>query len=87
MNFEQHPQQNPVDLTLTTPISCESCGNTTFKEGMLVRKESRFASGLPDDRIVPIALILCSKCETPLDEFVPLPLKAILKSEMEKDVL
>jgi hypothetical protein len=50
---------------------------------MLVRKESRFISGLPEDRVVPISLVVCTKCETPLDEFIPLPLKGILILEKE----
>ena len=79
------PQQKPVDLSITTPIVCEGCGHNMFKEALLIRKESRFASGLPDDRIVPIALMICSKCELPLEEFIPLPLKSILKSESENN--
>ena len=79
----QPQQQNPVDLAKTSAIVCQECGNQTFKEAMLVRKESRFISGLPDDRVVPIALIVCTKCETPLYEFMPLPLKGILALEKE----
>jgi hypothetical protein len=79
----QQQQPNPVDLTKTSAIICQECGNQSFKEAMLVRKESRFISGLPDDRIVPVALIVCTKCEAPLDEFIPLPLKGILILEKE----
>ncbi len=32
-------------------------------------------SGLPEDRIVPIQVMVCTKCETPLEEFLPAALK------------
>ena len=79
----QQQQPNPVDLTKTSAIVCKDCSNSSFKEAMLVRKESRFISGLPEDRVVPISLVVCNKCETPLDEFIPLPLKGILILEKE----
>ena len=71
---QQQLQQKPVDLTATTPLLCE-CGHGIFKEAMLFHKESRLMSGLPEDRIVPIQIMVCTKCETPLEEFLPLPLK------------
>jgi hypothetical protein len=81
--MQPQQQPNPVDLSKTSSIVCKECGNQAFKEAMLVRKESRFISGLPDDRVVPIALVVCTKCETPLDEFIPLPLKGVLALEKE----
>ena len=60
MNLEQ--QQGPrVDISATTPIVCE-CGNNTFTDKMYLRKESRLMSGLPEDRLVPIQLVVCEKC-------------------------
>ena len=79
----QQQQPNPVDLSKTSAIVCKECGNPSFKEAMLVRKESRFISGLPEDRVVPIALVVCTKCEALLDEFIPLPLKGVLTLEKE----
>ena len=53
----QQQQQGPqVDISATTPLTCE-CGNETFKEAMYLRKESRLMSGLPEDRLVPIQLL------------------------------
>jgi uncharacterized Zn finger protein len=69
------PQQQQVNIAATLPIVCEDCGNETFKEVMYMRKESRLASGLPMDRMVPIQLIACDKCGTFLEDFIPAPLK------------
>ena len=69
-------QQKPVDLASTTAILCESCNNNTFKETLWLRKESRFLSGLPTDRVVPIQVLVCTKCDVPVEDFIPTPLKA-----------
>jgi hypothetical protein len=71
MQQQQGPQ---VDISMTIPVACE-CGNETFKDVMYMRKESRLASGLPMDRMVPIQLIACDKCGTFLEDFIPAPLK------------
>ena len=71
----QQQQQGPqVDITATTPLTCE-CGNETFKEVMYLRKESRLMSGLPEDRLVPIQLLACTKCGFLVESFIPAPLK------------
>jgi hypothetical protein len=67
-------QQQQIDISATTPLACE-CGNETFKEVMYLRKESRLMSGLPEDRLVPIQLLACDKCETLVESFIPAPLK------------
>jgi protein-arginine kinase activator protein McsA len=69
------PTQPQVDIANTTPVVCENCNNATFKDIMYVRKESRFTSGLPVDRMVPIQLIVCDKCGTFVEDFIPAPLK------------
>jgi hypothetical protein len=73
--MNQFEQQGPrVDISTTSPIVCE-CGNSTFKEVMYMRKESRLMSGLPEDRIVPIQLIACDKCGVLIEDFIAAPLK------------
>ena len=84
MNMQ--PQQAPqVDISITTALVCE-CGNETFKEAMYMRKESRLASGLPTDRLVPIQLIACEKCGTLLEDFIPAPLKQFYGKDAEKSI-
>jgi hypothetical protein len=71
MQQQQGPQ---VNILATTPLTCD-CGNETFKDVMYLRKESRLMSGLPEDRLVPIQLMACSKCGILVEEFIPAPLK------------
>lgn len=74
--MSQYAQQPPqVDISNTTPVVCESCGNDTFKDVMYIRKESRFTSGLPVDRMVPIQLVVCAKCGDLVEDFIQAPLK------------
>lgn len=74
--MSQYAQQPPqVDIANTTPVVCESCGNDTFKDVMYIRKESRFTSGLPIDRMVPIQLVVCAKCGDLVEDFIQAPLK------------
>jgi uncharacterized Zn finger protein len=82
----QQQQQGPqVDISATTPLACE-CGNETFKEVMYMRKESRLASGLPTDRMVPIQLIACEKCGVLFEDFIPAPLKQFYGKSAEKTI-
>ena len=79
-------QQGPqVNVAATIPVTCE-CGNPTFKEVMYIRKESRLMSGLPEDRMVPIQLIACDKCEELLEEFIPLPLKQFYGKDANQSI-
>jgi hypothetical protein len=79
-------QQGPqVDITATTPIVCD-CGNSTFKEVMYIRKESRLMSGLPEDRIVPIQLMACDKCGELVENFIPAPLKQFYGKDANQSI-
>jgi DNA-directed RNA polymerase subunit RPC12/RpoP len=75
-------QQKPMDLSKTTPIICSSCDANIFQEVLILRKESRFMSGLPYDRTGPIPVYACIECSTIVEDTIPLPLKELLKSEI-----
>lgn len=77
-------QQKPIDLAKTSPIVCDSCGKNVFHEVLILRKESRFISGLTYDRTVPIPLYACIECSTIVEDTIPLPLKELIKSETEE---
>jgi uncharacterized Zn finger protein len=79
-------QQQQVNISSTFPVVCEECGNETFKEVMYMRKESRLASGLPMDRMVPIQLIACEKCGALSEDFIPAPLKQFYGKSAEKNI-
>ena len=51
-----------------------------------MRKESRLASGLPMDRMVPIQLIACEKCDALSEDFIPAPLKQFYGKSAEKTI-
>ena len=79
-------QQQQVNIAATLPVVCEECGNETFKDVMYMRKESRLASGLPMDRMVPIQLIACEKCGVLAESFIPAPLKQFYGKSAQQDI-
>lgn len=54
-------QQAP-DLSLATDIVCESCGNLTFQEVLLMKKVSALVSPNGKEGIVPIPTFSCVAC-------------------------
>jgi len=84
--FDMQPQQQQVNIAATLPVVCEECGNDTFKDVMYIRKESRLASGLPMDRIVPIQLIACDKCGVLAEDFIQAPLKQFYGKSANQDI-
>ena len=55
------PQQT-IDMSQTTPIKCEKCENSTFKQTLLIRKVSALISPNGQEQYVPIAVFACEKC-------------------------
>ena len=82
--MNQQQQEMRLDLSQTTPITCD-CGSSFFQEAIMLRKWSRFASGLPTDQNVPIPVMVCLKCNTINEETLPPAVKALLESE--KDIV
>ena len=60
-----------LDLSSTTAIACEECGNHTFKPIFFLRKISRFLTGEDTDRILPIDSLCCIECNHVNSEFAP----------------
>ena len=54
--------QEQIDITKTTPITCEACENSTFKQTLLLRKMSALVSPSGQETIVPTAVFACDKC-------------------------
>jgi hypothetical protein len=80
--MNQQQQEVRLDLNQTTPITCE-CGNSFFKEVMILRKWSRLASGLPTDQNIPIPVMVCTKCNEINNETLPPAVKALMDKEKE----
>ena len=79
-------QSTQVNISATLPVVCEECSNETFKEVIYMRKESRLASGLPMDRMVPVQLVACEKCSALAEDFIPAPLKQFYGKSIQQDI-
>jgi uncharacterized Zn finger protein len=70
MSKQQEINMN-VALKDTTAIACEECQSEVFKEGVLLRKISRFVTGTAQDALMPIPVFTCSKCGHVNADFMP----------------
>ena len=61
--------QEQIDMSKTTPIQCEKCNNSTFKQTLLIRKLSALMSPNGQETIVPMAVFACEKCGHVNSEF------------------
>ena len=61
-----------LDLSKATPINCEACENSTFKQTLLISKLSALLSPNGQETIVPSAVFACEKCGHVNKEFVEL---------------
>jgi hypothetical protein len=75
--------ENNINISLdkTIEIKCNQCDNNTFIEGVMLRKVSKFLVGSPQDALIPIQIMICSKCQTPLEETLPIQLKQLQNAE------
>ena len=68
--MNNQPKLN-ISLDKTTPIVCDECQNDVFKEGVMLRKASKFLTGTPQDALIPIPVFSCAKCGNVNKEFLP----------------
>lgn len=68
-------QQINLSLDKTTEIKCDSCENNVFIGGFLLRKASKFITGQPQDSLIPIQIMICSKCGSVNEDMIPLELR------------
>ena len=54
-------QQMNVDISQTTEMKCEKCGNNTFKQTMMLRKLSAIVSPNGKETIIPVSSVKESK--------------------------
>ena len=72
------PQEPSIDISKTTPIQCESCNGSTFKQTLLLRKLSALVSPSGRATIVPIAVFACEKCDHVNEDFIKAEYDGIL---------
>ena len=54
--------QEQIDISKTSPIKCEKCENSTFKQTLLIRKMSALVSSSGQEMVIPIGVFACEKC-------------------------
>ena len=65
-------QQNiNVDLSQTTPVTCEECQGTYFEQALVIRRLSAILTGQGKPGFIPIPVFKCSGCGHVNKEFVP----------------
>jgi hypothetical protein len=69
--MNQQQKQVQIDLSKTTPWTCDECGNEVFNAGLLLRKVSRFLSGDAQDGMAPVQTFYCVKCGHVNNDFYP----------------
>ena len=62
-------QQMNVDISQTTEMKCEKCGNNTFKQTMMLRKLSAIVSPSGKETIIPVGVFACESCNHVNEEF------------------
>ena len=64
-----------VDITQTTPTTCDECGRAFFTNQLVIRKASGFLTGTGKPTYVPIPVFACTKCGHVNAEFLPKEIK------------
>ena len=62
-------RQMNVDMSQTSEMKCDECGNNTFKQTMMLRKMSAIISPTGQETIIPMAVFACEKCGHVNEEF------------------
>ena len=83
-------QQINLDLSNATDVVCESCGNYTFQEVVLMKKVSALVSPTGKEAIVPIPTFSCNACGFINKQFLPVkiaePSEAPAKSQLKLEL-
>jgi len=58
-----------IDLSKATPIKCDKCEGSTFKQTLMLHKLSALVSPSGQETIVPAAVFACENCGHVNDEF------------------
>jgi hypothetical protein len=80
MQGTTNPQLN-IDLKNTTPVTTPS-GTVIWKQGVLLRKVSKFAAGTDKDALLPIPVFYDAETGKLLEGTVPEDLREELKNEI-----
>lgn len=84
MEKSQLGQQPQLDLSQTTPVKGEN-GELIFKQGLLLRKVSKFLAGTPEDGLIPIPIIYEPKTGKIVKDSIPEELRGEYKDHLLDD--
>lgn len=60
-----------IDLTNAQDVTCDSCGNYTFQEVVLMKRISALISPTGKEGIAPIPVFACNACGNINKQFLP----------------
>lgn len=66
---------NPLDLSKSTEVKCENCGDVVFQTATTFRRISKVITGTKEDAIIPVEIFVCASCGEIIQELVPPELK------------
>ena len=72
--MDDSPSQVPISasqLAEAENVSCESCGNLTFTDVMMMKRISPIISPTGKEAVVPIQTFACNACGFVNKEFLP----------------
>ena len=64
--------QQSIDMSKATPVKCDKCEGSTFKQTLLISKMSALVSPNGQETIIPTAVFACEKCGHVNEDFVKL---------------
>jgi uncharacterized Zn finger protein len=70
-SFGQQPPQFNIDITQTTPVTCEECGGEHFVQVSLMRRLSPMLSPTGQPALIPLPVYACHSCGHVNKEFMP----------------
>ena len=65
------PTKVNVDLSTASDVVCDSCGNYTFVQFMMMKRLSALMSPTGQEAIIPIQTFACNACGWLNKEFLP----------------
>lgn len=71
MNPQVNQARMNVDLSNALDVSCEECGNFTFREVAFIKRVSALVSPTGKEAVVPVGTFACSQCGHVNKEFDP----------------
>ena len=64
--------QQSIDMSKATPVKCDKCEGSTFKQTLLISKMSALVSPSGQETIIPTAVFACERCGHVNEDFVKL---------------